>query len=85
MSTHESMREDIPVRGHDGPISVVRWTNGKITIENAPVFLTPRMAERIAEALLSCVKFRAAFGYSTKMPHPDRYARRVSAKEGGSR
>lgn len=76
MGTHESMREDIPVRGNDGPISVVRWTNGKITIENAPVFLTPRMAKKIADALVSCTKFRAAFGYSTATPHPDRYGRR---------
>lgn len=74
MSTHESMREDIPTRG--GPVSVVRWTTGKITIENAPVFLTPRLAEKIAEALISCTRFCAAFGYSTRTPHPDRWGKR---------
>lgn len=69
MGARGSFHEDIRLRGGD-VIRVVRWSNGKITIENAPVFLTVRQAEKIAAALVSCASYRAANGYSTKTPHP---------------
>lgn len=68
------MREEIQTRS--GIIEVVRWSNGKITIEAENDMFTPVQARKVAAALVSCAKYRAADGYSTKAPHPERKAGR---------